>query len=307
VTLSLAALSYRFVERPIRYGAFSASTLRWLTPASAAALVVLCIATTLRYAPPTTALQQGIVAPRRAARLASQRNAQRVMVAGNSVANMLAGEGLAQLVTSPPSVVLNRGRFSCTFPDADQARFGDRDAGHQTIHCTDGWRHDVATFRPDTVLLLVGDAGVTAYLYDGIWLQPCQAGFAPWYRRGLDGAVAQLGAKGARVVLVTAPYSRYWGPLEDQRRSAESTDCTNTAVYEYVSAHPAVGLVDLARFVCPTDFESCRTLVDGEPLRPDGVHFRGYGARYVSGWMLGQLGLTVVGEQPASAKAVSLR
>jgi hypothetical protein len=51
-----------------------------------------------------------------------------------------------------------------------------------------------------------------------------------------------------------------------------------------------VSVVDLGHFVCPT-FGHCRQSIDGVPMRPDGIHYRGRSALAIAAWLLPQLRL----------------
>ena len=45
--------------------------------------------------------------------------------------------------------------------------------------------------------------------------------------------------------------------------------------------------VDLKSHVCPTT--ACTLLSQGEPIRPDGLHFDGVGAEETAAWTLGEI------------------
>ena len=118
VTLAVALASYRFVEQPIRRGAFPARTLRWLTPLAAGALIVTMVIATLGYRSPDAAGDAGITDAHTAARAARRHpGATRLLVVGNSVAYYLGGEGFSRLHTGRGSSPSTAG-----FPRASSRR-----------------------------------------------------------------------------------------------------------------------------------------------------------------------------------------
>ena len=89
--------------------------------------------------------------------------------------------------------------------------------------------------------------------------------------------------------MTTAAYSTLFGATEDSRRQ---TDCKNALTREFTAAHPAVGFVDLAAYVCPS-ISQCHTTIAGVEMRKDGVHYRGPSARLVARWLLPQIDIGV--------------
>ena len=287
VTLAVALVSYRYVEQPIRRGAFSAGTLRWLTPVAAGALIVTMVVATLGYRAPDASGTAGLTDARVAARVARRHpQSTRLMVAGNSVAYYLGGEGFSRLRTTPRTVTLNAGLAACIFPATERMRFHDYGSGIRAGACDRDWRRDARIFRPDVVLLTFSDTGTGQMRHRGRWVSPCDRSYRPWYLDTLSRRVRELQAIGARVVLTTSAYSVGFGATEANR---VESDCTNALIREYAQDHPAVVLVDLERYVCPTEQGACRARLAGAALRPDGVHYRGRSARLVARWILDQV------------------
>jgi lysophospholipase L1-like esterase len=104
-------------------------------------------------------------------------------------------------------------------------------------------------------------------------------------------AAAQLGARGAAVVLVTSPYfDKSWhDPTQEWPEFAPArVDALNAAIRQVAAASGgAIKLIDLNAYVSPggrfTD------TLDGVHIRDDGVHFTIEGAAYVSKWLAPQL------------------
>jgi hypothetical protein len=75
--------------------------------------------------------------------------------------------------------------------------------------------------------------------------------------------------------------------VESRRDGDRRIDCMNTVFRDVVKSGRAV-LLDLAEFVCPTA-QTCRERVDGEVLRPDGVHYDGDGGKVIGRWIVPRL------------------
>jgi peptidoglycan/LPS O-acetylase OafA/YrhL len=287
VTLPVAIASFVFVERPIRRGAFSSSTLRWLTPVAAAALIGITVISTAGYEPAVSAARAGITVPARAAQVARQHpGARRLMVVGNSVAYFLAGEGFSDLHSNPTLVTLNDGAVSCVFPRVEQVRYSDSGRSFPAEPCGGSWPDAIRRFRPQVVLMTFGDSGTGQFRHGGRWVKPCDPGYRDWYVPALDQAVRTLSSRGARVVLTTSAYSQLYVEAPGARNQ---TDCTNALTREFAGTHPGLGLVDLGGYVCPSHGQ-CRATIDGTTLRADGVHYEGRAARLIAQWILPQLG-----------------
>ena len=286
VTLAVALVSYVVVERPIRHGAFSATTLRALTPAIAVAVVIALFASTGGVAPrnqtvellpdrPEDAVAAAAIAPP---------TAQRVLIAGNSVAYFLA-DGFKALQPDPPLVVLNAALVACIFPNGvTRLRNANKQITYAPVGCTKDWANDVQQFTPDVSLLILGDFGSGDIERNSRWIHPCTPEYDDWYRDSLRAAVGVLGASGGRVAIVTAPYRV--GLIDVSQYPKD--DCVNTIDRQVVAESPNALLVDLASYVCPTR-DTCRTEVDGVTLREDGLHFRDASARLIASWILTQI------------------
>ena len=286
VTLVAAFVSYRFVEQPIRRGAFTSNTMRWLTPVAAAALIAVMLTTTFgaksladTVGPP--------VSPAVAADIAREKpGARRLMVVGNSLGYFLGAEGFVPLKANPPLVTLNMSVVACSFPPASRIRFGGFGRGIDTNDCRILWDHAVNEFDPEVVLLSFGDAGDAQLNFDGEWVGPCDEGYRWPMWLGLDAAIRTLSAGGAHIVLSTSAYSEIFGYKEEW---AVNTDCANSLVEQYAEHHRELGFIDLREYVCPSLHE-CKMQIDGIDLREDGMHYRGEGAQFIANWMLPQLG-----------------
>jgi hypothetical protein len=209
------------------------------------------------------------------------------MLVGNSVAYFLATDGFDHLHVRPPLVTLNMGKWACLYPAGDRLRTDDFSRGFTGISCGAGVVDAARRFRPDVVLMTFSDSGPGQLLHRGRWLRSCDPGYARWYTATLDAVTRRFEAVGARVVLTTAPYSVVFGYDDNAKRQ---TDCTNDVFRTFARRHPAIRLVELGPFVCPTR-DRCRTTWHGVTLRADGTHYRDAAARLIARWLLPKLGL----------------
>ena len=287
VTVAIAIASFLVVEHPIRRGALTAVTLRRVTPAVVAVVVVALVATTIRPGSVVPLEDRRPDTPAIALAAAAQAppTTKRLLIVGNSVGFSLA-DGFKTLPEEQRPVVFNAAFPSCLFPSGvTRVRNEREEVGRRPLaDCAPPWPDDVAQFHPDVSLLILGDFGDGAYEHDGRWLEPCTQDFDNWYRESLRGAVRTLGAPGSRVAISTSAYAYgFFGPS----RFAKD-DCVNAIDREVAAETPNTVVVDLAAYICPTK-DTCRTEQDGIELRPDGIHFVDDSARLIASWMLPQL------------------
>ena len=107
----------------------------------------------------------------------------------------------------------------------------------------------------------------------------------------LERAVRVAGARGAQVVLATAPYNRRHempdGGLYPEDRPGRVTHW-NALLRDFATAHPAVKVVDLGRRVCP-DGRFTWT-AGGVRIRTDGLHLSPDGVReWIAPWLFPRL------------------
>ncbi len=304
LTLAVAIASYLIVEQPIRHGALSAHTWRIATPAIAVVLVAMVLVVT-SGAQPTSSFAD---AHPDSATLAVRKGrdhpqATRVMVVGNSTAYTL-GVGLKQLHTNPPIVVLNDGVVACAFPWGVPGPAGHPDAQPtgqglagltQFPHCDGSWKAAVDAFRPQVVLVVLQCCS-SPYTFGSRRLAACDPGYAAMFRQDYDRAVSTLSARGARVILTTAPYTLAEMYSSQARANLQCSNVLRTSVAQQLGLQ----LIDLHKWTCP-DGLPCREKQDGVVLRPDEVHFTGAGARIAGQWLLQQAHLVPTSRAMASA------
>jgi peptidoglycan/LPS O-acetylase OafA/YrhL len=287
MTVGIAIVSYAAIEHPIRRGAFTAATLRRVTPAMAAVVVVTLVASTIRPGSvvPLEDRKPDTPAIALAAAATAPPTAKRLLIVGNSVGFSLA-DGFKTLPEDQRPVVFNAALPSCVFPSGVTRTRNELEEvwRRRIVDCAPPWADDVTQFQPDVALLVLGDFGDGAYEHDGHWLEPCTNDFDTWYRESLRAAVHTLGAPGNRVAISTSAYA--YGVFGPSRFAKD--DCVNAIDREVAAESPNTVLVDLATYICPTK-DTCRTEQDGIELRPDGIHFLDDSARLIATWMLPQL------------------
>ena len=145
------------------------------------------------------------------------------------------------------------------------------------------WRSAVERFRPDIVLFVFSGAGQREAQLGGSWVHPATAPSTGTSPEASAQAITTLSARGAKVVITTAAYSRTFG-------TRTATIDTSTATTGSVArSPPATGapLIDLFQRTCPNGV--CPKYENGVKLRPDGLHYEGAGAQVIAEWLVGQL------------------
>jgi len=282
VTVALAAASYRFVERPIRTGqVLRGRPARAAVPAGAAIAVIALVATTLG------ASQPGGDVAARIDRSAAP-GAPVVLIAGDSVPLMM-GVSMTEQRDELGVSVLNRAAPGChLLADLGPIRGTEGNVRTDVADCSagGGYRRDVERFTPDLSMVLFGEFPNEAVELGGRWRMACEPAYLDALRREVEDLVDDLSARGAPVVLVTAPGSSLSWVVERVKPGMdERVACTNQVLADIAQARAGVEVVDLASFVCPPGHE-CQTHIDGVDLRPDGRHFEGDGARLVNEWLM---------------------
>jgi hypothetical protein len=142
------------------------------------------------------------------------------------------------------------------------------------------YRHWVATFHPNVVMLLAGRWEVMTRTYKGKWTNITQPSFAAYVKRQLIYTVGIADARGAKVVLLTAPCydvgdqpnGQLW-PTSTPRRVA----IYNRLVEEVAAEDPGtVSVLHFHSMVCPGG--KYEEFIHGVQVRrSDGIHFTNTG------------------------------
>jgi peptidoglycan/LPS O-acetylase OafA/YrhL len=208
----------------------------------------------------------------------------RVLFAGDSVAYFLAQEVLAHQGDFG-IVAANAALPGCRFTPG-RIRTTEGKVVEDTLWpmCDTLWAEALDRVRPDVVFLTVADPGAVDREVERQWTTPCDERFEHYLRDKVTDAVARLGATGAMVVVGTSVRAM---PTYANGVDPEHLDCFNETIRSAVAAEPGARLVDVDGFVCPGG--TCTDVVDGRPLRLDGLHFVDQGADYVDAWLVPRL------------------
>jgi len=309
VTIAVAVVSFRFVERPIRRGtgAWAAPRVRTVVFASGTAFAVVLTAivvSTARapapeklqadpirpFVPPARPVASARIATASAAATRGARPAlvvsPRILVVGDSIALFEGDEGLKQLHTTPSLDVLNLGTVGCKFlPAESRWRINGEPQIETRQTCSEKWAYAIAAFRPDAVVMLLADPGAAVHDLNGQWTQPCEPTYQRIFEGELHDQIGVLAARGARVVVGTAAYL---GIAYRPPQWFTNDDCQNASRRRVVASDRRAVLADVFNWLCTASPPRCATHRGGIELRSDGMHFRGAAARLLGAFLIAQ-------------------
>ena len=283
LTFILAALSYRFLEKPIRRSALRGPRAWILAPVAFALTAVLILAATVTPATPTAATTGGTgLSPTLAARLeaagAFGAHPVRFMLLGDSMAVTLRRGlkvdahrrlGVAPQFTHPA--------LGC---DLDPTLLNNLQGviAQATAGCRDWpqrWAGFVAAERPEVVGIVLGRWEALDHRYQGHWTHLGQPIWDAHVAADLRRAVEVVSARGARVILYTMPYidpAKAPDGSTYPENLASRTDAYNRILHQVAASRPGiVTVVDLNALLDPNGHYT--STADGITLRwADGVH-----------------------------------
>jgi peptidoglycan/LPS O-acetylase OafA/YrhL len=318
LTIAVAALSYVLIEQPVRTGRWPRPVARVLAPPrlsatqagfGATAIVgitgVLIIAATMPTAAsvsppialpsaPVSASTANVAPVLRAGRRPGTQ--PRVVVLGDSVAWSLG----TYLPKQPGLTVTVRAIQGCgiaRLPDIIQ--LGEGHTNYPACPTWDSrWTRAVEADDPDVAVILLDRWELMDRRLGGEYQHVGQPTYDAYLEIELKLAISVAGGRGARVVLLTAPYTRRAerpdGGLYDEDRP-ERVDAWN-ALLRRVAAQQTdrVRVLDLNTLVCPDGRFTWS--VNGLRVRSDGLHFTERGVqRLIAPWLLPQLAAIAYG------------
>jgi len=298
-TFALAVASYRLVEQPIRQRALSRPRMLALSSflGVTAAVTVVAVALSAAGAPSTvSALERS--SGRSSAPAPVTRPHQvvvpRVLIAGDSVALTL-GYWLDPKRDTRGVQIRTEATLGCGLTAGTAHSDGnDLPTNEECSGWPLRWRKTVDEYQPSVAVVLVGAWDVVDHRIDGDILPVGTDAWVVYMNHQLDTATAVLGARGARVVLLTSPC--FGQPDSGLGGIPERSDPTrlramNDVLRTYAKAHPSrVSLVDLHAFLCPKGAYS-PTVAGVNARDPDGTHLSPDGSRLVWRWLARQLRL----------------
>jgi len=301
-TTVIAVVSYHVVEMPIRRGnlGITKPLVPVLACTGAVALLVL-LGTAQRSPAGSTDGNSDAVA------VAGQ---GRVLLVGDSVAWGLAAD--LDRAANPAIAVRNGAMIGCgitggTYLPASGPGMSD------TFKCEErvaNWKEDVADFNPQVSVILPGAYEVFDHEVDGQVLAFDSEEYRAFLRDEIETGIATLTTGGGRVALLTSPCFQpdkvqVGSESSNERADTARVDTINDIIRDVAKADPAVTVLDLHGFVCPTG--SFQAELEGVDMYRDGVHYSAEGSAKVWAWLLPQLAeIKGVGNSPppsGSAKA----
>jgi hypothetical protein len=161
------------------------------------------------------------------------------------------------------------------------------------------WQEGVRADDPDLAVILLDRWELMDRRLGEEYMHVGQPVFDAYLTAELELALSTVGARGAHIVLLTAPYTRRWerpdGSLypEDEPKRV---DAWNRLLRRVAARHPdTVTVIDLNRRVCPEG--EFTWSIDGLQIRSDGLHFTPEGVQeWIAPWLMPQLArLAVLG------------
>ena len=298
LTVGVAWLSHRLVERPIRDGALRRAwgRRRALLAGALAPAFVLALSVLLTPSPSSAGLPTARAGEQVDAGDGIDRSAgQRIMLVGDSVAFALgyhfpradfpgsdaSGPVRVGCGTAVQWLVVNGVRQSAENADC-RAQFA-------------SWTSEVQRLDPTVVVWLLGAWDVYDHEVDGTHLTATSEAYRDYLGGRLDAGLDALGGDVPVVVPLVPCYAQPEGSVvEGQDMAADRNDparaaSVNEAIRSFAGRHPdRVHVADTAAWLCPGGTE--RTTDDaGRALREDGVHYTVDGARAFWHWLMPQL------------------
>ena len=315
VSVGVAAISYRFLEMPIRRGALRGWRGWATTPLAIGGTAVLVVASTagattalgaqnvsstLRTPPPLVAYDPGTSAnvPPVPAGTAGP---IRALLVGDSEAGFL-GFGLGPAAPAYNVSYAGDGVFGCGLMHGETlfhntvvlGTVGER-GGQLPVPCSNQltrWRADLSAFHPDVVLLDEGEYEVRDQLIGNRWVHIGQPAFDRVEARAIKNAVEALRSSGARVVLLTAVYYHQLEQADGASWPEDNpvrVDRFN-AMLRRVAAAAGSGVVveDLNAHLDPGRHYA--QFVNGVNVRfADGIHVDTAGATLIAPWLMARV------------------
>ncbi len=286
VTFVVAAISFRFLEQPIRLGHRIVGRQRFLAGFTVSTLVaipiILLIVPATTVAPPAPLIISADTAPRTLppdttaptpaptpAPTSEPPAPRRVVVFGDSVAAWLLRDSAATY-SNPDVVVVNGAIEACDgmvdLPLGRDRRNLELNLPEDCVEW-DAWYDDILNRGGgDTAMLVLGQAPVVDRLVDGRWTHPCES--IAWYLTDLEQRVGHLRDRGLEVVFVlpARPGTKATFIIPDDQ--TERMNCIRKELYNLMR-QLKVPIIDLDPVLCPD--ENCDTLRqrDGSHVDPE--------------------------------------
>jgi peptidoglycan/LPS O-acetylase OafA/YrhL len=199
----------------------------------------------------------------------------RVLLVGDSLAFSL-GVGLMDDEVHYGIEVANAARLGCAFTTAGELNIAGQwqPQGDGCAIALDQWSRDARTLGARAVIVELGYRDQFDWMMSGAVVHLGQRWFDQYVQSQIDRYVNALSATGAKVVLLTVPYTNP-PPNSDGSPAAAASPTRhriiNSMLYRAASGNPNVSVVDIDRQLSPHNHY--QATVDGKVCRFDGIHF----------------------------------
>jgi peptidoglycan/LPS O-acetylase OafA/YrhL len=292
-TLTVATVSYVFVEQPIRSGRRRVRAARWVVAPTAFTTVMVCALVVQALAPEpavTFAATRSPASVLSAVRADERTPASstpssttaagvatgvhRVLVTGDSVALTL-GRGVERWGTRHGVYVWNGGALGCTLLDGAQVRgyWGVQTRPRDSCRTHETFPAAIRKFDPDVVVVLYGAWDVYDASFDNghTWSAPGSAVWDRHYAAAVTAAVHRLTSRGAHVLWLAPPCFAPKPGAPDANAVWYDPERIETlrALVRGLAPQSGFTVSDVAHDAgCPVDLST----------RPDGTHYSDAGA-----------------------------
>ncbi|HEV3266757.1 MAG TPA: acyltransferase family protein [Acidimicrobiales bacterium] len=292
VSFVIAALSWHFVEVPIRQRKFTSWRTRAWLPVSIAGIVAVLVVTTgggsigaegAAAAAAATQAEWGAVHVDSFTGPASN---TRVLFVGDSL-SLTVAIGIAPEAAQYGITIGGRTHVGCgiavALPLNDHGTVGDPFPNCPTWPTW--WSQDVAQLHPQVVALVMGWWETMDRMYQGRWQHLGDPAFDAYETAQLEKAVSILTATGARVALMTSPYfdsGEQANGLPWDEDSPARVNRLNSIIESVAAGHKnSVFVVPLNQYLDPNGHFTWT--IDGKVVRQsDGIHTTVDGGAYLA-------------------------
>jgi hypothetical protein len=166
------------------------------------------------------------------------------------------------------------------------------------------WRRGIEVEDPDVAVILLDRWELMDRKLNGMYQHVGQPTYDNYLLSELDLALSIVGARGARIVLLTAPYTRRAerpdGGLYDEDQPERVNAWNRLLIREAVRNPEQITVLDLNARVCPNGQFTWN--IDNLRVRSDGLHFTPEGVReWIAPWLTPQLTTIATGNLPQSS------
>jgi peptidoglycan/LPS O-acetylase OafA/YrhL len=199
----------------------------------------------------------------------------KVLLVGDSLAFSL-GVGLMDDEVHYGIEVANAAMLGCAFTTTGELNIAGQwqPQGDGCAIALDQWSRDARTLGARAVIVELGYRDQYDWMMSGAVLHLGQRWFDQYVQSQIDRYVNVLSATGAKVVLLTVPYTNP-PPNSDGSPAAAAAPARhriiNSMLYRAASGNPNVSVVDIDRQLSPHNHY--QATVDGHVCRFDGIHF----------------------------------